>query len=154
MQKYKEGDIFTENNKTWTIKNGIKQTVSKFDSIRHLVNFPLVCPNCQLSMNHKLDKKFYILRHKCFDCVIKEETKLKIEGKYNEYEQTIINKNIKSWLYDFKSILDNTINSEDTINFSTEVGDNEKWVNNFDKEKLQEIIDKQFKELETELLAK
>ena len=27
--KRKEGDVWTENKKTWTIKNGIKQTISK-----------------------------------------------------------------------------------------------------------------------------
>ena len=32
--KYKEGDIWTENRKTWTIKNGIKQTISKLDAIK------------------------------------------------------------------------------------------------------------------------
>ena len=31
---HKEGDVWTENRKTWTIKNGIKQTVSKLDSIK------------------------------------------------------------------------------------------------------------------------
>ena len=31
---YKEGDVWTEGRKTWTIKNGIKQTVSKLDKIR------------------------------------------------------------------------------------------------------------------------
>ena len=31
--EYKEGDIWTKNKKTWTIKNGIKQSVSKLDVI-------------------------------------------------------------------------------------------------------------------------
>ena len=30
----KEGDIWMEGRKKWTIKNGIKQTVSKLDSIK------------------------------------------------------------------------------------------------------------------------
>ena len=34
QEDYKEGDVWTENRKTWTIKNGIKQTVSKLDSIK------------------------------------------------------------------------------------------------------------------------
>ena len=38
--EYKEGDIWTENKKTWTIKNGIKQTISKLDSIRKEVFMP------------------------------------------------------------------------------------------------------------------
>ena len=31
--KRKEGDILTENKKTWAIKNGIKQTISKLDAV-------------------------------------------------------------------------------------------------------------------------
>ena len=44
--EHKEGDVWTENKKTWTIKNGIKQTVSKLDSIKKEVFMPLCCPNC------------------------------------------------------------------------------------------------------------
>ena len=33
-EDYKEGDVWTENKKTWTIKNGIKQTISKLDKIK------------------------------------------------------------------------------------------------------------------------
>ena len=44
--KYKEGDVWTENKKTWTIKKGIKQTVSKLDAIKKEVFMPLCCPNC------------------------------------------------------------------------------------------------------------
>jgi uncharacterized protein (UPF0128 family) len=32
----KEGDVWEENHKTWTIKNGIKQTVSKLDSVKKM----------------------------------------------------------------------------------------------------------------------
>ena len=31
---YKEGDVWVENKKTWTIKDGIKQTISKMDAIK------------------------------------------------------------------------------------------------------------------------
>ena len=33
-EDHKEGDVWTENRKTWTIKNGIKQTISKLDAIK------------------------------------------------------------------------------------------------------------------------
>jgi acetyl-CoA carboxylase beta subunit len=45
-EDYKEGDIWTEGRKTWTIKNGIKQTVSKLDVVKKEVHIPLCCPNC------------------------------------------------------------------------------------------------------------
>ena len=41
--EYKEGDVWKENGKTWTIKDGIKQTVSKLDAIKKEINIPLCC---------------------------------------------------------------------------------------------------------------
>ena len=40
-EEYKEGDVWTEGRKTWTIKNGIKQTISKLDNIKKEVFMPL-----------------------------------------------------------------------------------------------------------------
>ena len=45
-KEYKEGDIWNEGRKTWTIKNGIKQTVSKLDKLKKEVFMPLSCPKC------------------------------------------------------------------------------------------------------------
>ena len=56
---YKEGDVWTENRKTWTIKNGIKQTVSKLDAIKKEVFMPLCCPECNKVMKKRLDKPNY-----------------------------------------------------------------------------------------------
>ena len=50
--EYKEGDVWTENKKTWTIKDGIKQTVSKLDKIKKEVFVPLFCPECSKVMKH------------------------------------------------------------------------------------------------------
>ena len=41
-----EGDIWEEGGKTWTIKKGIKQSISKMQSVRDIVKMPLTCPNC------------------------------------------------------------------------------------------------------------
>ena len=38
QEDHKEGDVWTEGKKTWTIKNGIKQTVSKLDVIKEIKN--------------------------------------------------------------------------------------------------------------------
>jgi hypothetical protein len=45
-ENHKEGDVWTEGRKTWTIKNGIKQTLSKLDKIKKEVFMPLCCPEC------------------------------------------------------------------------------------------------------------
>ena len=66
-----EGDIWEENGKTWTIINGLKQTVTKHDKIRKLVQMPLVCPSCNKPMKaDKLNTKMWKLHKQCFQCNI------------------------------------------------------------------------------------
>ena len=66
-----EGDCWEENNKTWTIKNGIKITITKLDTVKKLLQIPLTCPNCHKSMvNTRLNKNMYAIHNMCFDCVI------------------------------------------------------------------------------------
>ena len=87
--EYKEGDVWTENKKTWTIKNGIKQTVSKLDAIKKEIFMPLCCPKCNKGMKKRLDKPNYKIHKKCYDCVIEFEHKLMVKDKtlkeYNKY---------------------------------------------------------------------
>jgi hypothetical protein len=45
--KHTEGDVWEESGKQWTLKNGIKQTVTKHDKIRELITMPLKCPSCE-----------------------------------------------------------------------------------------------------------
>ena len=41
-----EGDTWELKGKTWTIKNGIRQTVSKLDAARQAIKVPMECPKC------------------------------------------------------------------------------------------------------------
>jgi len=82
--KRKEGDVWEdENGKTWTVKNGIIQSISKMEGYRT----PLFCPVCEKSMGHWLDTKFWRLRGKCHDCVLKEETQMRLDGTWEHYEK-------------------------------------------------------------------
>lgn len=132
-EDHKEGDIWEENDKTWTIKNGIKQNITKMDDFKSLAFMPIMCPKCNTSMNHHLDKKFYKMYQQCFDCQIKYETQLRIEGKYEEYEKNIIKENAKTWIKDLENAFDSFINTNDT--FVTEMGDVEAWNGGEDKQK-------------------
>ena len=97
--KHTEGDIWEENGKTWTIHNGIKQTVTKQDALKAMVEFPLTCPCCSKPMKDiSINRKMYNIHQKCFDCVIEMEHELKKNGSYEEYEQTKIQENALAWL--------------------------------------------------------
>jgi hypothetical protein len=131
-----EGDIWEENDKTWTIKNGIKMTVSKLDDIKKILQLPLVCPKCSKHMkNYELNRKMYSIHKMCFDCVIEFETKLKVEGTYKEYERNLINKGLDVYIKELEDfMLELALNSNEE-SFITEAGDIEKWSGgNIDKQ--------------------
>jgi hypothetical protein len=100
---YQEGDTWEDNGKHWTIKNGIKQTITKYDKLKKLVVLPLSCPSCNKPMKlNDLNKKMYSLHNTCFECVVKVEAKIKREGKWEEYEKSMMNLNKNAMVDDFE----------------------------------------------------
>ena len=148
---YSEGDIWEENGKTWTIRDGLKQTITKHDKLREMVNMPLSCPSCNKSMKvNNLNKKMWVIHKKCFDCVVEYETHLRSIGKYEEYAKGLMNSNKDSFVKDYEQAVDAFINDKGE-SFMSEADDIENW----SKAKLNpEIIKalkdniKQLKELE------
>ena len=128
--EYKEGDVWEENGKQWTIKNGIKQTVTKLDAVRKRVTMPLNCPQCKAPMKNRLDKTMYPIHSMCFDCVIKHETKLKTEGKFEEYQLYINKQGLTYHLKEMENILLELLMNNNEESFVTEGGDIETWKGN------------------------
>lgn len=125
---YKEGDNWEENGKKWTIKNGIKQTITSLDILKKLLQLPLVCPKCNNPMKNKeLDKKMFFLHKMCFNCVIEYETELKRQGKYEEYEKSIIQNNVSSYIKDLEDSFRDFVLEKTNNSFVTEQGDIETW---------------------------
>ena len=146
--EHKEGDVWEENGKKWTIKNGIKQTVTRFDELKKVINLPLTCPNCNKAMkSHSLNKKMWSIHKKCFDCVIDYETELKRTGKYEDYVRDIVSKGVKSYIQDLEyALLDLTHMDSDT--YVTEQGDVEKWTGKgVDKDKLTKEVQEHIQKL-------
>lgn len=124
--KHTEGDIWEENGKKWTIKNGLKQTVTKLDQVKRLVVMPLACPSCgNLMKIDEYNKKMWAIHQKCFDCVIKMESEIKRQGKWKEYESGVMNENKDAMLDDLERALENWVDEKDT--FVSESGEVEKW---------------------------
>lgn len=122
----KEGDVWEEGGKPWTIKNGIKQSITKLDKFKHLIGLPLTCPCCKKSMkSDELNKKMYSIHKMCLDCVVEMEAKLKIEGKFDEYQKNIVNSNKNASLEDFEKALESWLEEKDT--YVSEQGDIENW---------------------------
>ena len=132
IKNYKEGDIWTEGRKTWTIKNGIKQTVSKLDVIKKEVFMPLSCPCCGKIMKKRLDKPNYKIHKKCHDCVIEFEHKLRYTGKYDDYIKKLKTKNSLDVVNEMESYLLEAINTSNS-GYVSEDGVIEKWVGGINK---------------------
>jgi hypothetical protein len=144
---HEEGDIWEEDGRTWTIKDGIKQNITRLDKAKESLHLPLFCPCCNNVMKKNNDKLFYIQYHRCFDCQIEFETELKIKGLWNEYEKHIINSDIDGTIYDFNIWIDEEINKSNE-SFITEAGDVEKWVGS-SKDKLLQNKEETIKYLES-----
>lgn len=92
-----EGDVWEDvNGRRWTIKNGIRQNVTKLDDAKT----PWWCPKCSKPMNHRFDIKFWRIRGHCMDCNIKFETELRRQGKWEEFERKVMLRNYISAVKD------------------------------------------------------
>lgn len=134
--KYNEGDVWEENDRTWTIKNGIKQNITKLDKAKELTKIPIICPSCSKSMKHHLDQKMYKIHKTCMDCVAKAETEIRRLGKWEEYENSMIGEGVESFIKDYEQMLEDLINQTNQ-GFVTEAGDVEEWKGKIDKNKAQ-----------------
>ena len=96
-QERKEGDVWEDQyGKKWTVKDGLRQSISKLQSART----PWFCPKCSKSMSHRFDDKFYTLYGQCYDCTVKEHTKMRIDGTWEAYEKKQLRNNERAFLKD------------------------------------------------------
>jgi hypothetical protein len=146
--EHKEGDVWEENGKKWTIKNGIKQTVTRFDELKKVINLPIACPSCSKAMkSNPLNKKMWNIHGKCFDCVIAYETELKRTGQFENYVKSLVSGGVKQYIKDLENALMDLVN-EGEDQFVTEQGDIETWKGkSIDKEKLTQEVQEHIQKL-------
>ena len=132
---YKEGDIWEESGRTWTIKNGLRQNITKLDSAKKAFQIPLACPKCKGTMNYYLSQKMYKIHKMCFDCVVDYEAELRKAGLYESYEKNMMQGSLKAFARDVEQWVLDVIGTTDT--YVTEQGDVEDWNNNDSKFKEQ-----------------
>jgi len=137
---YQEGDIWEADGRVWTIKNGIKQNITKLDKAKRAHVMPLLCPKCNRVMKKRVDKQFYNIHKTCFDCVVDFEHELKKKGEWEEYQTKIHNDEIDNKIKEYKLWVNEKLN-ESNDGFVTEAGDVEKWVGKIDKNKVAESVD-------------
>ena len=137
--KKQEGDVWEENGKTWTVKNGIRQSISKYRNIKKQIKVPTHCPSCGTHMNHPAHKKIYLIYGHCLHCQTKFETKLMAEGKHTKWLEKEVRKNFDSWTDEKTKQFERWFNSIDTNQYITESGEIEDW-SKMSKEIKDEIV--------------
>lgn len=145
----KEGEVWTERGKTWTIKNGIKKTVTQFSSIRKDLQTPLCCPKCKKAMKH-IDQHMYKFNKVCLDCTVEFEHELRKQGKYEEYERARVQANAKGFVMDLDKYFSEYFSDQSNDGFVTEDGDIESWSGNTVK-RVEEIVKPQIDKLKQDL---
>jgi hypothetical protein len=141
---HNEGDIWESDGRTWTIKDGIRQNITKLDKAKKAHVLPLLCPKCKKVMKNRNDKPFYNIHKMCFNCVIDFEHELRKEGKWEEYQRNIKNDELDNHIKEFKLFVKEKLKESNQSHVS-EAGEVERWVGKIDEDKVdiatQEVID-------------
>ena len=99
---------------------------------------PWFCPSCDKVMKATMDEKMWYLYQHCFDCQIKVENKMRINGTYDEWATKKVNRNKLAWIRDQKQQIKEFMEQK-TPTFYNQVRpdgyslDEEKWNADFDR---------------------
>lgn len=125
--EHKEGDIWFEKNKKWTIKNGIKRTVDKLDFARKINRIPFACPNCTKPLKHSAHKAMYKRWGMCLSCVTKWESEMRDNGTYDDWHKQFDKQNFNAFISDIRQEYNEWLESRNAQSYITEAGQIESW---------------------------
>ena len=126
---FQEGDVWEENGRQWTIKDGIKQNITRLDAAKQAVKIPLTCPKCGGSMSYYLSKETYKKSKMCFNCYTGYVGELKRSGHYDQYIRSKDKGNIKYFIKAMEQKIEE-VENETAATYVTEQGDIESWNSN------------------------
>ena len=72
--------------------------ISRLSDVMKEARMPMFCPKCDIIMKKRLDNKFWNMYGHCFDCQIKIENKMRIDGTYEEWEKNKVKQNKISFI--------------------------------------------------------
>jgi len=139
--KHIEGDIWEERGKSWTIKNGIRQSITKLDSVRDHVRIPPHCPKCNTRMNRSSHKFMYSRFKHCLFCQTKFEINLRKSKEYDDWKNESISNNFDKWLKTSQLEFEDWIINRKTRTQIAESGMIEDWSDGQSDEELRKDFD-------------
>lgn len=156
-KKRKVGERWIDaNDDEWEQREGYRiknpQTGEILVEMRKLFEIPEECPECGNKMTKRLDKKMYPLHKKCFDCVLTMETKMRLDGTFEDYARNKIKTNLLSWLADTDNeVAELKIAVTKQVEFVNSDGSIEKWTTP-NKKKILKRIDADYAKFKNNLL--
>jgi hypothetical protein len=149
---------FDSDGNEWEQRNGYTIKLGKVwqqELHEYLNSFPN-CPKetCTCGIPKKLDQKMKRIHGMCFDCVIDMEHKIRLEGKWDEYEKIKVKQNALAWLKEAEKDKDMIASELSRMEFTNDFGDNEKWKTPLNKEELLKKIENEFEEFTNNFIKK
>ena len=120
-----------------------KRIDEKFEATKG-ARMPWFCPECDKIMKKRLDNKMWYLYGHCFDCQIKIENKMRIDGTYDDWAEQKVIANKLAWIVEQKQAIEEFKNQKSPEfwqqfrpdGYSV---DKEKW--NIDMSQVQKVAD-------------
>ena len=108
--------------------------IDRLSDIMKEARMPWFCPSCKKVMKKRLDNKMWLLYNHCFDCQIKEEHKMRVDGTYDEWIKSKEKENKIAWIQEQKESIEVWRNQKapsvyNQINPDGQQLAKEKWLN-------------------------
>ena len=118
--------------------------ISRLSDVMKEARMPMFCPKCDVIMKKRLDNKFWNMYGHCFDCQIKIENKMRIDGTYEAWEKEKIKQNKISFIKEQIQAIEEWRNTKaptwfNNVGVNTPELEEEKW--DIDVEKIKPEAD-------------
>jgi hypothetical protein len=155
----KVGDKWTDSDgNEWEQKEGYSMKLGKEwqQELHHYLNSFSKCPKetCTCTMPKRMDEKMRMIHGMCFDCVIDMEHKIRLEGKWDEYEREKMKENALAWLAEAEKDKNLIAEELSKVEFANSFGDSEKWSSGITKEQILQKIEDEFQKFREDFIQK
>lgn len=149
---------FDADGNEWEQKEGYKLKLGKEwqQELHSYLNQFANCPKevCTCTFPKKMDEKMKNIHGMCFDCVVKMEHNIRLEGKWDEYEKEKVKANALAWLKEAERDKNMIAEELSKLEFTNSFGDVESWETGTTKEQILQKIEEEFQKFREDFIAK
>lgn len=149
---------FDADGNEWEQKEGYKLKLGKEwqQELHSYLHQFANCPKevCTCTFPKKMDEKMKNIHGMCFDCVVEMEHKVRLEGKWDEYEKEKVKANALAWLKEAERDKNMIAEELSKLEFTNSFGDVESWETGTTKEQILQKIEEEFQKFREDFIAK